>query len=270
MHLHRRCGRTGDHPRGGGTRAAAWPRSPWRLPGRGGAARACSVCRSFANSAWRPGSGRSWIAQQLADEQQRCGQPRRDGCSMRRPARWASRSCSMWSAAIPHCSSPPHRRLATSSSSRSRGCRRKRLVHATAQWLEAAHACAASVMLVPQVLARRQGRWRRWSAPSRIPPCASRRASRRRRARAFCCSSGVNAELANGAAEQARAAGLASDGSSRAALPAWCRRMSCKVWVRAANAWSCWPAAPVVPTMQRYPRTLRRHVAFPCWSWSPE
>jgi hypothetical protein len=33
----------------------------------------------------------------------------------------------------------------------------ERLVHATARWLEAAHACAASVMLVPQVIARRAG-----------------------------------------------------------------------------------------------------------------
>ncbi len=33
----------------------------------------------------------------------------------------------------------------------------ERLVHATAHWLEAAHACAASVMLVPQVIARRAG-----------------------------------------------------------------------------------------------------------------
>jgi hypothetical protein len=33
----------------------------------------------------------------------------------------------------------------------------ERLVHATARWLEAAHACAASVMLVPQVTVRRAG-----------------------------------------------------------------------------------------------------------------
>jgi hypothetical protein len=33
----------------------------------------------------------------------------------------------------------------------------ERLVHATARWLEAAHACAASVMLVPQVMTRRGG-----------------------------------------------------------------------------------------------------------------
>ena len=33
----------------------------------------------------------------------------------------------------------------------------ERLVHATARWLAAAHACAASVMLVPQVMARRVG-----------------------------------------------------------------------------------------------------------------
>ena len=33
----------------------------------------------------------------------------------------------------------------------------ERLVHATARWLEAAHGCGASVMLVPQVLARRTG-----------------------------------------------------------------------------------------------------------------
>jgi hypothetical protein len=33
----------------------------------------------------------------------------------------------------------------------------ERLVHATARWLEAAHACAASVMLVPQVMTRREG-----------------------------------------------------------------------------------------------------------------
>ncbi len=33
----------------------------------------------------------------------------------------------------------------------------ERLVHATARWLEAAHECAASVMLVPQVLLRRTG-----------------------------------------------------------------------------------------------------------------
>jgi hypothetical protein len=33
----------------------------------------------------------------------------------------------------------------------------ERLAHATARWLEAAHACAASVMLVPPALARRSG-----------------------------------------------------------------------------------------------------------------
>ena len=33
----------------------------------------------------------------------------------------------------------------------------EQLVHATARWLEAAHGCAASVMLVPQALARRTG-----------------------------------------------------------------------------------------------------------------
>jgi hypothetical protein len=33
----------------------------------------------------------------------------------------------------------------------------ERLVHATARWLEAAHGCAASVMLVPQSPARREG-----------------------------------------------------------------------------------------------------------------
>ncbi len=33
----------------------------------------------------------------------------------------------------------------------------ERLVHGTARWLEAAHGCAASVMLVPQALARRSG-----------------------------------------------------------------------------------------------------------------
>jgi hypothetical protein len=33
----------------------------------------------------------------------------------------------------------------------------ERLVHATAHWLEAAHGCGASVMLVPQALARRTG-----------------------------------------------------------------------------------------------------------------
>jgi hypothetical protein len=33
----------------------------------------------------------------------------------------------------------------------------ERLVHATAHWLDAAHDCGASVMLVPQVLARRAG-----------------------------------------------------------------------------------------------------------------
>jgi hypothetical protein len=33
----------------------------------------------------------------------------------------------------------------------------ERLVHATARWLEAAHACAASVMLVPETMARRSG-----------------------------------------------------------------------------------------------------------------
>jgi len=33
----------------------------------------------------------------------------------------------------------------------------ERLVHAAARWLEAAHGCAASVMLVPQVMARRAG-----------------------------------------------------------------------------------------------------------------
>ena len=129
---------------------------------------------------------------------------------MRRRRRSASRSCSRWSAAIRHCSSPPHRRPATSSSLRSRGCRRSAWCMRRRSWLEAAHGCAASVMLVPQVLARRQGRWRRWSAPNRIPLCAI--AARIAAAAGECLLLLVwgTAELAKAAAEQARSAGLAS------------------------------------------------------------
>jgi hypothetical protein len=85
------------------------------------------------------------------------------------------------------------------------------LVHATAQWLQAAHACAASVMLVPRGLARRRG-------PVAAVVCAESDPALHIAAR-IAAAAGESLlllvwgqrELANGAAEQARAAGLASN-----------------------------------------------------------
>jgi hypothetical protein len=85
------------------------------------------------------------------------------------------------------------------------------LVHATAQWLQAAHACAASVMLVPRGLTRRQG-------PVAAVVCAESDPALRIAAR-IAAAAGESLlllvwgqrEFANGAAEQARAGGLASD-----------------------------------------------------------
>jgi hypothetical protein len=84
----------------------------------------------------------------------------------------------------------------------------ERLVHATARWLEAAHACAASVLLVPQVLARRAG-------PVAAVVCAASDPTLGIAVRIAVAADEAlllliwgTDELARDAAEQARAAGL--------------------------------------------------------------
>ena len=84
----------------------------------------------------------------------------------------------------------------------------ERLVHATARWLEAAHACAASVLLVPRVLARRAG-------PVAAVVCAESDPTLGIAARIAVAAGEAllllvwgHAELARDAAVQARAAGL--------------------------------------------------------------
>lgn len=84
----------------------------------------------------------------------------------------------------------------------------EQLVHSTARWLEAAHASAASVMLVPQLLARRRG-------PVAAVVCAESDPALRIAAR-IAAASGESLllllfgdeELTKAAAEQARAAGV--------------------------------------------------------------
>ena len=65
----------------------------------------------------------------------------------------------------------------------------ERLVHATARWLEAAHGCAASVLLVPPVLAQRAG-------PVAAVVCAEF-GSRARRRGAHCCRGGRGTAVAD-------------------------------------------------------------------------
>ncbi|HEY2618468.1 MAG TPA: hypothetical protein VGI78_14100 [Acetobacteraceae bacterium] len=84
------------------------------------------------------------------------------------------------------------------------------LVHATARWLEAAHGCAASVMLVPQALARRTG-------PVATVVCAESDPALGSAARIAVAAGETllllirgTPELAKAAVEQARAAGLPS------------------------------------------------------------
>jgi hypothetical protein len=86
----------------------------------------------------------------------------------------------------------------------------ERLVHATARWLEAAHGCAASVMLVPKVLARRTG-------PVATVVCAESDPALGVAARIAVAAGEAlllliwgTPELAKAAVEQARAAGLPS------------------------------------------------------------
>jgi hypothetical protein len=86
----------------------------------------------------------------------------------------------------------------------------ERLVHATAHWLEAAHACAASVLLVPQTPVRRQG-------PVAAVVCAESDPALHVAARIAAAASETllllvcgTTEVANAAAAQARAAGLPS------------------------------------------------------------
>jgi hypothetical protein len=83
-----------------------------------------------------------------------------------------------------------------------------RLVHSAARWLEAAHASAASVMLVPQVLLRRSG-------PVAAVVCAASDPALRTAARIAVAAGETllllvfgDAELTNTAVDQARAAGL--------------------------------------------------------------
>ena len=84
----------------------------------------------------------------------------------------------------------------------------ERLVHATARWLEAAHGCAASVLLVPPVLARRAG-------PVAAVVCAESDPVLGIAARIAVAAGEAlllliwgTAELARAAVEQARSAGL--------------------------------------------------------------
>lgn len=84
----------------------------------------------------------------------------------------------------------------------------ERLVHATARWLEAAHGCAASVLLVPPVLAQRAG-------PVAAVVCAESDPVLGVAARIAVAAGEAlllliwgTAELARAAVEQARSAGL--------------------------------------------------------------
>jgi hypothetical protein len=83
-----------------------------------------------------------------------------------------------------------------------------RLVHSTARWLEAAHASAASVMLVPQVLLRRSG-------PVAAVVCAESDPALRIAARIAVAAGEAllllvfgDADLTNAATEHARGVGL--------------------------------------------------------------
>ncbi len=86
----------------------------------------------------------------------------------------------------------------------------ERLVHATARWLEAAHGCAASVMLVPQVMTRRTG-------PVAAVVCAESDPALDVAARIAAAAGepllllvSGSSELAKSAAERARAAGVSA------------------------------------------------------------
>ena len=112
------------------------------------------------SSAWEPVSGRSWIAQKLVEEQQAAAAEARRlldevaaALGVTQLFEMVSGDPALFFAATSHAGDiivVAQPRLPA-----------ERLVHATAHWLEAAHGCAASVMLVPQALARRPGRWRR-------------------------------------------------------------------------------------------------------------
>ena len=216
----RRCGRTGDHPRGCRTRSTARPRSPWRLPRGGSAARACRLpfIREFrlATGAWH-----KLDREQLANEQRAAATEARRMLDEAARALGVMQSVRCGQRRSRRCSSPPRRMPATSSSSRSRGCRRKPSCMRLRSGCRRPHACAASVMLVPRGLARRQG-------PVAAVVCAELDPALHIAAR-IAAAAGESLlllvwgqrELANGAAEQARAAGLASDRDPLyAALPA--------------------------------------------------
>ena len=135
----------------------------------------------------------------------------------------------------------------------------ERLVHATAHWLEAAHGCGASVMLVPQVLARTAGSVAAVVCAESDPALAI--AARIAAAAGECTSAadlGASGARQGGGRAGARPRGCRHDGSPPAVSAAWRRRMSCKGWARAASGWSCWRAEHAARTMPRYPRTLRR------------
>ena len=207
LHLHQGAAERGDHPCGGGTRADAGV----ALHGVFVQDEALSELAAlpFVRE-FRLGTG-AW--QQLdrppLAEEQRAAAARGSTAARRsRQPLWVSRGCSRSSAATLRCSSPPARKPATSSWWRSRACRRSAWSTPRARWLEAAHGCAASVMLVPQVTVRRAARWRRWCVRNRIPLSASPRGSPPRRASRCCCWFGARSELARAATEAARAAGL--------------------------------------------------------------
>ena len=86
----------------------------------------------------------------------------------------------------------------------------ERLVHATAHWLEAAHGCGASVMLVPQVLARRAGSVAAVICAESDPALAIAARIAAAAGESLMLLIWGTAELAKAAAEQARSTGLAS------------------------------------------------------------
>ncbi len=147
----------------------------------------------------------------------------------------------------------------------------ERLVHATARWLEAAHGCAASVMLVPQVMARRAG-------PVAAVVCAESDPAIGIAAR-IAAAAGEPLLLLVWGPSRAGRDGDRNGARRRSAAPAYRHPQHPRrdAGGRRAGAWREQRASGRAGarclrrwTMPRCRRISRRRAAFPCWWWNRE
>ena len=147
----------------------------------------------------------------------------------------------------------------------------ERLVHATARWLEAAHGCAASVLLVPRMLARRAGPVAAVVCAESDPALGDRGAHCRRGGRGAAAAglgdggAGEGCGRAGALRRSAPMADFQRPHTRRSAGGCPGRSRLCPT-----SVWSCWGAVHAGRTTRRYRRISRPREAFRCWWWNPD